>query len=264
MLALRGGTPLRDVAADPWPTWPIWDKNDHHRLEQVLDSGIWSYSGPAEQECLSWLEKYFSNSRVVLVANGTVSLQIALEALDIGYGDEVIVPGLTWQATAAAVLDVNAVPVLVDIDPETWCLDPAACEDAITDRTKAIIPVHLYGCTTDMDAIMDIAKRHNLAVIEDASHKHGAEWNGQKLGTIGEIGSFSLQLSKVLTCGEGGILLARENSTWERLEALRNCGRRSLNAFSDATGGRYGEEGNFLQSGNYRITDFQAAVLLSQ
>ncbi|MDD3998182.1 MAG: DegT/DnrJ/EryC1/StrS family aminotransferase [Sphaerochaetaceae bacterium] len=264
MLAIHGGKPLRNVAAEPWPSWPVWNDVDRSRLVQVLDSGIWSYSGPAEQACLQWLDNYFAPCRSLLVANGTVSLQLALEALDIGYGDEVIVPGLTWQATAAAVVDVNAIPILVDVKSDTWCLDPELCEAAITEKTKAIIVVHLYGCTTDMDAIMDIAKRHHLYVIEDAAHKHGGQWRNQKAGTIGDIGSFSLQLSKVLTCGEGGILLTKEDRLWERLESLRNCGRRSRNAIFDATGGQYGQEGNFIQSGNYRLSDFQSAVLLGQ
>jgi len=263
MLALRGGTPVRDAGKFPWPEWPIWDSSEHTRLKHILESGIWSYSGPAEKTCLEHLQEYFG-AMPVLVANGTVSLQLALEALDIGYGDEVIVPGLTWQATAAAVLDVNAIPVLVDIDPHTWCIDTKLCEQAITEKTKAIIPVHLYGGTADMTALRSIARQHGLFLIEDASHKHGAEWEGKKVGTLGDIGSFSLQMSKILTCGEGGILFTHDQNYWERLEALRNCGRKSRNLITDATGGLYGEEGDFIQSGNYRITEFQAGVLLEQ
>ena len=264
MLAVRGGTPIRDVKTNPWPQWPVWDRDDHTRLSKILDSGVWSYSGTAERAALELLREYFDDALPILVANGTVSLQLALEALDIGYGDEVIVPGLTWQATAAAVLDVNAIPILVDVDPETWCIDIKTCEKAITNKTKAIIPVHLYGCIADMDALRQLAKKHHLFLVEDASHVHGAMWNDQKVGTIGDIGSFSLQMSKILTCGEGGILLTRNQNHWERLEALRNCGRKSQNHITDATGGLYGEEGNFLQSGNYRITEFQAGVLIGQ
>jgi L-glutamine:2-deoxy-scyllo-inosose/3-amino-2,3-dideoxy-scyllo-inosose aminotransferase len=264
MLAIKGGTPVRNVETHPWSSWPLWGQEEQVSLNTVVSSGIWSYNGPKEKECLSWLKDYFSPSIPLLVSNGTVSLQLALEALDIGYGDEVIVPGMTWQATAAAVLDVNAVPILVDVDPETWCIDPKKFEEAITARTKAVMPVHLYGCTADMDEIMRIARKHSLFVVEDASHKHGAQWRNRKIGTIGDIGSFSLQLSKVLTCGEGGILLTADQSLWERLEALRNCGRRSKNDYTDTSGGQYGLEGDLIQSGNYRITEFQAAVLLDQ
>ena len=173
-----------------------------------------------------------------------------------------IVPGLTWQATAAAALDVNAVPVLVDVTSDTWCIDPAKVQAAITPRTKAIIPVHLYGCFANMDAIAEIAKRHNLKVIEDCAHKHGGEWKGRKAGSIGDIGSFSFQLSKLMTAGEGGVLTTSDATLCERLDALRNCGRRpEPDADADKGEGVYADEGNFIQSGNYRLTDFQAALL---
>lgn len=263
--AINGGTPVRDVEQSPWPSWPVWDSRDQGRLLEVLRSGVWSYSGPKETEVIEALKSFFEVPHALLAANGTVTLQMALEALDVGYGDEVIVPALTWQATAAAALDVNAVPILVDIDPETWCMDPSAVEAAITKRTAAIIPVHLYGAMANMDAIMQIAKRHGLPVVEDTAHQHGSEWRGQKAGTVGSIGSFSLQLSKVLTAGEGGILVTRQEDLWVKLEALRNCGRRpdGYQAAVDKGSGQYGSEGDLIQSGNYRITDFQAAMLLS-
>jgi L-glutamine:2-deoxy-scyllo-inosose/3-amino-2,3-dideoxy-scyllo-inosose aminotransferase len=180
-------------------------------------------------------------------------------------GDEVILPGLTWQATAATVIDVNATPVLVDVCEDTWCIDPEEVEKAITPRTRAIIPVHLYGSFADMDEILRIARKHNLFVIEDCAHKHGGEWNGKKAGTIGDIGSFSLQLSKHLTAGEGGILTTNSFELYEKLDALRNCGRRPEPkelALIDKGEGQYFDQGNFMQSGNYRITEFQAAILV--
>jgi L-glutamine:2-deoxy-scyllo-inosose/3-amino-2,3-dideoxy-scyllo-inosose aminotransferase len=198
-------------------------------------------------------------------ANGTVTLQLALEACGIGLGDEVILPGLTWQATAATVLDVNAMPVMVDVCEDTWCIDPGEVRKAITPRTKAIIPVHLYGSFADMDEIIKIAKNHNLFVIEDCAHKHGGEWNGRKAGTIGDIGSYSFQLSKLLTSGEGGALTTHNFTLFEKLDALRNCGRRPEPATTSKTDkgeGIYFDQGNFIQSGNYRITEFQAAVLI--
>ena len=263
--AIRGGTALRNVKERPWPSWPVWDERDRQRLIEVLESGVWSYSGPKETEAIDALKDFFGVPYALLASNGTVTLQLALEALDVGYGDEVIVPALTWQATAAAVLDVNAVPILVDVDPNTWCMDPAATEAAITERTAAIIPVHLYGAMANMDEILQIAGKHGLPVVEDTAHQHGSEWRDQKAGTLGTIGSFSLQLSKALTAGEGGILVTREEELWMKLDALRNCGRRpeGYQAEVDKGSGQYGSEGDLIQSGNYRITDFQAAMLVS-
>jgi len=264
-LAITGGSPVRNTKTNPWPKWPVWDKNEERALDETLKSRIWSYNGPMETE---FNRRFAENTGVkyaLTAANGTVTLQLALEACGIGLGDEVILPGLTWQATAATVLDVNATPVLVDVCSDTWCINPEEVRKAITPRTKAVIPVHLYGSFADMDEIMRIAKEHNLVVIEDCAHKHGGEWNGKKAGSIGDIGSFSYQLSKLLTAGEGGSLTTDSFSLFEKLDALRNCGRRpepknSLKA--DKGEGLYFDEGNFLQSGNYRITEFQAAILI--
>jgi L-glutamine:2-deoxy-scyllo-inosose/3-amino-2,3-dideoxy-scyllo-inosose aminotransferase len=262
-LALKGGTPVRNVKRNPWPKWPVWNERDEKALLDVLRSGVWSYNGPREKQFNEAFAKFTGTKYALSIANGTVTLQLALEACGIGYGDEVIVPGLTWQATAAAALDISAIPVLVDVTEDTWCIDPAGVEEAITPRTKAIIPVHLYGSFADMDAIMAIARKHHLRVIEDCAHKHGGEWNGKKAGSIGDIGSFSFQLSKLMTAGEGGALTTSDPELYEKLDALRNCGRRPERDTATGKGeGIYGSEGNFIQSGNYRMTDFQAALLL--
>lgn len=264
-LALKGGSPVRDAKRCPWPRWPVWDQRHAEALLEVLHSGVWSYNGPKEREFNKAFAQFIGAKYALSAANGTVTLQLALEACGVGFGDEVIVPGLTWQATAAAALDVNAVPVLVDVDPETWCIDPARIVEAITPRTKAIIPVHLYGSFADMDAIMDIAEAHGLRVIEDCAHKHGGQWRDKKAGSIGDIGSFSFQLSKLMTAGEGGALTTSDPQLAEKLDALRNCGRRPEDdSDTDKGTGLYGDEGNFMQSGNYRITDFQAALLVEQ
>ena len=261
-LAINGGQPLRDAITNPWPRWPFWDKNEEKGLLEVLRSGVWSYNGPKERQFNKAFAEFVGAKYAVSVANGTVSLQLALEACGVGLGDEVIVPGLTWQATAGAVLDVNAAAVLVDVSAETWCIDPAKVEKAITPRTKAVIPVHLYGCFADMDAIMAIAREHNLRVIEDCAHKHGGQRKGKKAGSIGDAGSFSFQLSKLITAGEGGAVTTNNPELFEKLDALRNCGRRPEKEESEDKGaGLYGSEGDFIQSGNYRITDFQAALL---
>lgn len=262
-LAISGGTPIRDKKTKPWPKWPVWGPEEKEALGQVLDSGIWSYNGPKELAFNRAFAEFVGTSHALSVANGTVALQLALEACGVGWGDEVIVPGLTWQATAAAVLDINAIPVLVDVLEDTWCLDPQLCEAAITPRTKVILPVHLYGSFADMDAIQALAQKHNLRVIEDCAHKHGGQWKEQKAGSLGDIGCFSFQLSKLMTAGEGGAVTTKDAVLWEKLDALRNCGRRPEKGSADqGSDGFYGDEGNFCQSGNYRITDFQAAILL--
>ncbi|MCM4165456.1 MULTISPECIES: DegT/DnrJ/EryC1/StrS aminotransferase family protein [unclassified Arenibacter] len=264
-LAIHGGTPSRDTNKNPWPKWPVWGKEEEVALIEVLHSGVWSYNGPKEMEFNRLFAEFTGVKHAICAVNGTITLQIALEALGIGVGDEVIVPGLTWQATAATVIDVNATPILVDICEDTWCIDPKEIEKAITPRTKAIIPVHLYGAFADMDAIMAIAKKHNLYVIEDCAHKHGGEWKGKKAGSIGNVGSFSFQLSKHLTAGEGGSVTTNDTDLAEKMDALRNVGRRpegdSLIG-ADKGIGDYGDDGNFIQSGNYRITEFQAAILV--
>lgn len=265
ILAIKGGYPQKDFENNPWPAWPVWDEKEEKALLSVLNSGIWSYNGSKEIEFNKSFAEFTDTKYSILAVNGTVTLQLALEALGIGVGDEVILPGLTWQATAATVADVNAMPILVDVCEDTWCIDPAEVIKAITPNTKAIIPVHLYGAFADMDAIMEIAKKYNLAVIEDCAHKHGGEWNGKKAGSIGDIGSFSFQLSKHLTAGEGGALTTNNQELAEKLDALRNCGRRPEgDEFNDVDKGAgvYGDDGNFIQSGNYRITEFQAAVLI--
>jgi L-glutamine:2-deoxy-scyllo-inosose/3-amino-2,3-dideoxy-scyllo-inosose aminotransferase len=263
-LAIRGGRPVRNVKKDPWPTWPVFGKSERRSLGKALDSAEWSYNAPMERKFNRAFKGLIKSKYALSVANGTVSLQLAMEALDIGYGDEVIVPGLTWQATAAAVLDVNAVPVLVDVEPDTWCISPAEVEKAITPRTRAIVPVHLYGCIADMDAVLRIAKKHGLAVVEDCAHQHGSVWKSKPVGSIGDIGSFSFQLSKLLTAGEGGALTTNSRDLFMRLDALRNCGRRPVEEEADKGGGVYVSEGDFVQSGNYRISDFQAAILVEQ
>ena len=264
-LAILGGTPVRDTKINPWPKWPVWDKNEENALIGVLNSGVWSYNGPKETEYNKSFAEFCGVKYAVSAANGTVTLQMALEACGIGIGDEVILPGLTWQATAATIVDVNATPILVDVCEDTWCIDPKEIEKAITPRTKAIIPVHLYGSFADMDEILRIAKKYNLYVIEDCAHKHGGEWSGKKAGSIGDIGSFSYQLSKHLTAGEGGTVTTNNFDLHDTLDALRNWGRRpepETVVKADKGEGAYFDAGNFCQSGNSRLTEFQAGILI--
>ncbi|OUC08006.1 aminotransferase DegT, partial [Litorilinea aerophila] len=189
-LALNGGTP---VCTRSWPRWPQWDEREKSRLLAVLESGEWG----GFNELVGEFERAFARlhqARHGLAAvNGTLTLEASLRVLGIGPGDEVIVPPYTFIATANAVRLVGATPVFVDVDPDTYNLDVAAVEAALSPRTRAIIPVHFAGHPVDMDALLPLAERHGLFVVEDAAHAHGSRWRGTPMGTLGHIGSFSLQ-----------------------------------------------------------------------
>jgi dTDP-4-amino-4,6-dideoxygalactose transaminase len=190
----------------------------------------------------------------VAVANGTVTMEVALRAADIGWGDEVIVPAYTFQATAAAPMAAGAIPVIVDVDPETYTIAPEAIRAMLTEKTRAIIPVHLGAQMADMDAIMEIAEEHDLVVIEDCAHAHGARWRGQGAGTIGDFGSFSLQSSKILTTGEGGVLLCRTPELAAKAAGIINCGRSHDPETMEEKGG------NFTFGANYRLSELACAL----
>ena len=251
-LALLGGKPVtRSLLGKA--VLPRRRDLERKYLLDAYDRGIWNQGDPRSQVTLcekDWAR--FNNARYsVAVTNGTHAIQLALETLEIGPGDEVIVPGLTWQATASAVCDVNAVPVLVDVEPDTLCIAPACVEAAVTSRTRAIIPVHLYNRLADMDALLKIARKHKLHVVEDCSHAHGSRWGQRYVGTLGDMGCFSMQNSKLVTGGEGGMVLARNRLYAERLLSLRHCGRRS-------------SAGVQIHSGNFRLTALAAALIRAQ
>lgn len=253
-LALHGGTPVR---TRPFG-WPYRSPGDADRLKAVVESRDWGgipFPNRVAREFAELFARRSNAAHGLLVSNGTVSLSIALRALGVKAGDEVITTGLTWVATASSIVYVNAVPVLVDIDPRTCCLDPQAVEAAITPRTKAIIAVHLGDQVADLDALRQIAARHDLAVIEDCAHAHFAEWRGEPVGGLGDMGSFSFEMSKVMTSGEGGLLLMQREDLFHRAVSLAHCGRK------DPPYDRY--EGRVF-GWNYRPTEFQAAVLMGQ
>ncbi len=248
-LALFGGEPVRK---EGWPTWPVHDQRDVDAVTAVVQSGNWGghpYPGPNTKEFAEKFEALQGGGYAVPMMNGTVTMEIALRAANIGWGDEVIVPAYTFAATATAPVAAGCIPVIVDIDPDTCCIDPKAVEAAITPATKAIIVVHLAAQMADMDAIMAIAERHNLVVIEDCAHAHGAKWRGQGAGTIGHFGSFSLQSSKTLTAGEGGVLICRTPELAERAASLIDCGRPKDD-----------KEENFTYGANFRMTEMQSAL----
>jgi len=249
-LAITGGTPVRKKS-EKWPRWPKSDPADARMVADITKSNRWSFDGPYEWRFAKAFAKYHKSKYGLCCANGTVAIQLALEALDVGAHDEVIVPGMTWQATAAACIDVNAVPVLVDVEPDTWCLDLEQAEAAITRRTKALILVHLYGSMADVTKVRQLCKKHKILFIEDCAHQHGAFWKGKGVGTFGDAGCFSFQESKCLPGGEGGFNMVQNKVLFERLYSLRNCGRGWQDDMTHA-----------IQSGNYRLTEWQAAVLL--
>jgi dTDP-4-amino-4,6-dideoxygalactose transaminase len=259
LLALRGGTPVR---SKPFTAWPISDDREARALEQVLESRNWG-GYPCPNDHARDFGQRFATAHTarygVAVTNGTVSLELALQAAGIGAGDEVIVPAYTWEGTAAAVLFAGATPVFVDVDPQTYCLDTTLAEAALTPRTKAIIPVHLGFRFADLDALLALAQRHNLFVLEDCAHAHGGRWRcadgvERGAGSIGHAGSFSFQTSKLMTAGEGGIVITNDIDLADQVIRLANCGRPARRAAKD----------NPALGHNYRMTEFQAAILLAQ
>ena len=253
-LAIEGGTPVR---SKPFPTWPVWDNREEKQLLEVLHSGTWSSTSEPSPKLAAFQERFavLQDAKYALgVFNGTVALQTALQAAGIGYGDEVIIPPYTFIATATSCLSVGAIPVFVDIDPQTYNIAPAAIEEAITPRTKAIMPVHIGGCPADLDSILDIAERHRLLVIEDACQSHGSAWKGRRVGAIGDLGCFSFQASKNINAGEGGVVVSDDPELIERAWSAHNCGRI--------------REGKWYQhevlGSNFRMTEWQAAILLAQ
>ncbi len=251
-LAINGGVKTISKSFN----WPVFDESDIQAITKVAQSGAWGnpdcggYVAQFEKE----FAEYNGSRYAISCVNGSVALRLALIACGVRPGDEVIVPPYTFIATASIVIEANCVPVFVDIDPGNYNMDPKQIEKAITPRTKAIIPVHFAGQPCDMDAIMAIAKKHNLKVIEDAAHGHGGEYKGKKLGSIGDFGCFSFQSSKNLTSGEGGLVTTNEENLYNMVNSLRNVGR--------VKGGQWYEHHN--PGCNYRITQLQAALLSSQ
>jgi len=250
-LAIDGGEKVR---TKPFPGWPVWDEREMNALKEVLESGSWGIGNSKVSEFEDKFAARVGTKYGISVTSGTVALQIALKAADIGPGDEVIVPPYTFMATATSVLMSNAIPIFADIDPDTYNLDPDAMEKAITERTKAVIPVHIAGCPADMDRIMDIAKKHNLIVIEDCAQAHEAEWRDKKVGSIGDMGCFSFQSSKNLCAGEGGIITTNDQNLGDRCWSFHNCGRVRSGAWYE----------HHVVGSNYRMTGWQAAILLAQ
>ncbi len=272
-LAIKGGKPTVKALKI---NWPVFDDRDKKALIDVLESGQWcslagfdfdSKVAQFEREFAKWIGAKYA----IATNNGTSALVIAIKAGGIEAGDEVIVPAVTFVASATAVILANAVPIFVDIEPDTYQISPKAIEAAITDKTKAIMPVHYGGYPPDMDRIMEIAKEHDLLVIEDAAEAHGSEWRGKRVGSIGDMGCFSFQMGKPLTCGEGGIVTTSNEDLMQKCSSYGDFGRRRVDM------GRFtsdkldmqamvGEDKyvHYLPAGNSRLSEFLGALLLVQ
>jgi dTDP-4-amino-4,6-dideoxygalactose transaminase len=237
-----------------FPPWPQSDEREAELLRMVLDSPQWGGFHPFVTEFEASFARYQQCAYGIAACNGTVTLELALELLGVGPGDEVIVPAISFISTATAVSRRGAVPVFVDIGQDTYNLDPVRVREAVTERTKAVIAVHFGGTMCDMDALEQICREHHLDLIEDAAHAQGSEWKGRRAGSFGILGSFSFQNGKVLCAGEGGMLVTSEASLAERARSIVNCGRTPGRSFYEH--GRLGT--------NYRLGGFQAAVLLAQ
>jgi len=261
-LAARGGTPVR---TETFPEWPLAGPEEREWVEKVLSGSRW-FGGlqgddPGTMGRL-FGERFaeFHGARFGMpVSNGSTAIEVALKALDIKPGDEVIVPAYTFISTATSVFMVGAVPVFADMDPQTYCLDPMDLERCLTPHTKAVLPVHLGGQMADMPAICDVAEKKGLRILEDAAQAIDSVLEGKKSGTWGDLGTFSFQSNKTMTAGEGGLILTNDPDIAEKVVALRAFGR-----FQDKPGVRSSDLTCTQVSSNYRLSELQAAVLMAQ
>src|SRR2546428_6220513 len=221
-LAITGEKPVR---RKPFSAWPIYTRDEARGLEKVLASRNWGgdpFPNKIADALSNRFARYHGAKYGLAVTSGTVAIEIALKAAGIRPGDEVIVPAYTWEGTVAPILLLNAVPVFVDVDPDTYCLDARLIEKALTPKTRAILPVHLAMRFADLDEICRIAQEHNLVVIEDCAHAHGGKWRNKGAGATGDLGAFSFQSSKLMTAGEGGAVITRNLELYGRAQTFSN------------------------------------------
>ena len=248
-LALLGGQKAKTKA---FPPWPMYDEQERRALTEVLESRIWWRTpGTKTLEFERAFAAFHGARHAVAVTNGTAALEVIMAALGVGPGDEVIVPDFTFVATASAVLFAGALPVMVDVLPENFCIDPDLVEAAITPRTKAIIAVHMGGHPADLDRLSKIARDHGIPLIEDSSHAHASEWRGQRIGTFGAAGTFSFQASKLITAGEGGIIITNDDQVERLARSVHDCGRMPGEWFYS----------HYIYGSNYRLSEWQGALL---
>ncbi len=261
-LAVLGGTPIR---AEPYPAWPQAERAELEQVGRVLEGQRW-FAGPRGDDPESLgvefarrFAKMHGADFAHPVANGSVAIEIALRALGVSPGDEVIVPCYTFLSTATSVLMLGAIPVFADIDPRTYCLDPADVARKISEATAAVIPVHLGGQMADMPALQELCKGKGIAIVEDCAQAIGAGLPGGRAGTWGQAATFSFQSNKTITAGEGGLVMAGDPEIAERLRAFTAFGR-----LAGEGAGRSSAYVSQLLSSNYRLSEMQAAVLLAQ
>ena len=255
-LAINGGA---RAITRTWPRWPIADERELELLREVLDGGTWGGTqfGPKVAELNERFARYCDGKYGVALDNGTVTMELTLQALGVGPGDEVIVPAYTFIATAIVVTHVGATPVFVDVDPKTVCIDPEAVERAVSGRTKAVIPVHFAGHPCDMDRLMAVSKKHGVEILEDCAQCHGAIWKGRKLGAVGRAGSYSFQQTKNMPCGEGGMVVTDDRDLADTINySMGKFGRGVRDEYETYTYYRLGR--------NACMSEFQAAVALAQ
>lgn len=232
---------------------PLIGEQEKKYVMECLETGWISSEGHFIREFEEKWAEYCGMKFGIAVSNGTVALEIAVASLNLQPGDEVILPSFTIISCAQAVTNNQGVPVLVDCDPETWCMDVSQVEAKITSKTKAIMPVHIYGHPVDMDPLRELAQKHGLVIIEDAAEAHGGEYKGHKCGGLGDLSCFSFYANKIITTGEGGMVLTNDEAQAERLRSLRNLCFRNERRFYHT------ELGN-----NYRLTNIQAAIGVAQ
>jgi perosamine synthetase len=232
---------------------PLLGAATERYVRECITSGWISSEGPFLQAFERRWAAYCGAAHGIAVCNGTAALEIALQALDLRPGDEVIMPAFTIISCALAVIEAGGVPVLVDSDPVTWCLDVAQLESVLTPRTRAILPVHMYGHPAEMDTVLAFAEKHGLSVIEDAAEAHGATYKGRTVGSLGRMSCFSFYANKIITTGEGGMVLCQTERDADRLRTLRNLCFRPERRFWHTELGH-----------NFRMTNIQAAVGLAQ
>jgi perosamine synthetase len=233
---------------------PLLNGNEEKYLLECIRTGWISSEGPFIKQFEQNFSAYISRNEGIAVANGSGALDIAVQALKIGFGDEVIIPTFTIISPTQSIVRAGATPVLVDSDPITWNMDVTQIEAKITNRTKAILVVHIYGLPVDMDPVVDLCKKYNLFLIEDAAEMHGQTYKGKKCGSFGDISTFSFYPNKNITTGEGGMILVDDPDLAERCRKLRNL------AF-ESTGRRFIHH---ELGWNYRMTNMQAALGLAQ
>jgi len=232
---------------------PEIGESELKKVTEAIKSGWVSSKGPFIEEFEEKFSKYIGLKHGIATSNGTTALHLALAALEIKHGDEVLVPTLTFASAANVVIYMRAKPVFIDSHPDYWCINPNKLEEKITKKTKAIMPVHLYGHPCDMDPIMKIAKTHNLYVIEDCAEAHGAKYKGKKVGTYGDIACFSFYGNKIITTGEGGICLTNNEDLAQKIRMFRDHGMDTQKKYW-----------HLVVGFNYRMTNLQAAIGVAQ